>query len=121
VASVMVLSPYIAFVWNIGTVWSFTSTARPEDASVTHSYSPKALAPWISDLLHISAWDRRRPQGARPQEYSAYFKVAQRSERRRDRVEICGRSLVQGTSAWALWPSLPRELAVRTIRPDLRA
>jgi hypothetical protein len=27
-----------------------------------------------------------------------YFKVAQRSERRRDRVEICGESLVQGTS-----------------------
>jgi hypothetical protein len=54
--------------------------------------------PCISDLSHISAWDRRRSQGARPQEYSSYFKVAQRSERRRDRVEICDKSLIQGTS-----------------------
>jgi len=68
--------------------------------------------PWNSDFFDISAWDRRRSQGARPPEYSMYFKVAQRSERRRDRVEICGKLLIQGTRS-RLWEF---ERRVRTSR-----
>jgi hypothetical protein len=59
---------------------------------------PIISVPWISDFSRISARDRRRSQGAWPKEYSLYSEVAQRSERRRDRVEICGKSLIQGTS-----------------------
>jgi hypothetical protein len=58
---------------------------------------PIISVPWNSGSSHISAWDRRRSRGARPKEYSLYFEVAQHSERRRDRVEIGGESLFQGT------------------------
>ncbi len=76
----------------------------------------QTLVPCISDLSHISAWDRRRSQGARPQEYSSYFKVAQRSERRRDRVEICDKSLIQGTRVcpYILGPRSLRRFFVRS-------